>query len=95
MATDAEVGVRNAASERSTDRAAARAPAVPPAAVRILGLDPGLRRTGWGIIESLGSRLSFIADGVITPDEMQAMHHRHHGGQVPDGNAAPDQAPTP
>ncbi|MES1150612.1 MAG: EF-hand domain-containing protein [Dongia sp.] len=40
-------------------------------------------------------KLDANGDGVITPDEMQAMHHRHHGGQVPDGNAAPDQAPTP
>lgn len=37
--------------------------------VRILGLDPGLRRTGWGIIESQGSRLKWIAHGVIKPDE--------------------------
>jgi crossover junction endodeoxyribonuclease RuvC len=35
--------------------------------VRILGLDPGLRRTGWGIIESEGARLRWIAHGVIAP----------------------------
>jgi crossover junction endodeoxyribonuclease RuvC len=37
--------------------------------VRILGLDPGLRRTGWGVIVSEGSRLRWIAHGVVTPDE--------------------------
>jgi crossover junction endodeoxyribonuclease RuvC len=33
--------------------------------IRILGIDPGLRRTGWGIVESDGVRLSFVASGVI------------------------------
>lgn len=36
--------------------------------VRLLGLDPGLRFTGWGIVESEGSRLRHIADGVIATD---------------------------
>lgn len=36
--------------------------------VRILGLDPGLRHTGWGIIDKEGSRLTFVAAGVINPD---------------------------
>jgi crossover junction endodeoxyribonuclease RuvC len=35
--------------------------------VRIIGIDPGLRRCGWGIIESAGNRLSFVAAGTITP----------------------------
>ncbi len=38
-------------------------------AVRILGLDPGLRRTGWGVVEAAGSRLSHIAHGVIAPKD--------------------------
>jgi crossover junction endodeoxyribonuclease RuvC len=33
--------------------------------VRIIGLDPGLRHTGWGIIEAEGTRLSYIADGAV------------------------------
>ena len=37
--------------------------------VRILGLDPGLRRTGWGVVAAEGSRLRWIAHGVVTPDE--------------------------
>ncbi len=35
------------------------------AAVRILGVDPGLRHTGWGVIEADGSRLAFVASGAI------------------------------
>ena len=33
--------------------------------MRIIGIDPGLRRTGWGVIDSSGSRLQFVAAGVI------------------------------
>lgn len=38
-------------------------------AIRILGLDPGLRRTGWGVIVCEGSRLSHVAHGVIAPKD--------------------------
>ena len=38
-----------------------------PGPVRILGLDPGLRRTGWGVIVCDGARLSHVAHGVIAP----------------------------
>ncbi len=41
--------------------------------MRILGIDPGLERTGWGIIESEGSRLSFLAAGVILSKPSEAM----------------------
>ena len=51
------------------------------APIRILGIDPGLRRTGWGIVESDGSRLAFIACGVVTsdgdltlPDRLRQLH---------------------
>ncbi len=38
--------------------------------IRILGIDPGLRRTGWGVIDISGNRLSFVACGsVITEDK--------------------------
>jgi crossover junction endodeoxyribonuclease RuvC len=33
--------------------------------VRILGLDPGLRNTGWGIVDTLGNRLTYVAHGVV------------------------------
>jgi crossover junction endodeoxyribonuclease RuvC len=43
--------------------------------IRIVGIDPGLRRTGWGVIESDGPRLSYVASGVITSeaDDMLAV----------------------
>ena len=38
-------------------------------AIRILGLDPGLRRTGWGVVICEGSRLVHVAHGVVrAPD---------------------------
>lgn len=33
--------------------------------MRVLGVDPGLRSTGWGVIEMRGSRLSHLANGQI------------------------------
>ena len=47
-------------------------------AVRILGIDPGLRHTGWGIIDSVGNSLSHIADGAIEPDADLTMAERLH-----------------
>ena len=38
-------------------------------AIRIIGIDPGLRRTGWGIIESLGNSLRFVASGTVRSDD--------------------------
>jgi len=32
--------------------------------MRVLGLDPGLRHTGWGVIDATGNRLIHVADGV-------------------------------
>jgi len=43
---------------------------------RILGLDPGLRRAGWGVVASEGSRLRWIAHGVVTPDERAPFSER-------------------
>jgi len=44
--------------------------------IRILGIDPGLRNTGWGVIESQGSRLSFVACGRVTSDAALDMGNR-------------------
>jgi crossover junction endodeoxyribonuclease RuvC len=43
--------------------------------MRLLGLDPGLQRTGWGVIEADGSRLRFLAAGVVAtaPEEALAL----------------------
>ena len=38
------------------------------AAIRIIGIDPGLRNTGWGVIETEGARLSYVADGSVHSD---------------------------
>jgi crossover junction endodeoxyribonuclease RuvC len=45
-------------------------------AIRILGLDPGLRCTGWGVISVEGSRLTHIAHGVIRPDDKLPLSDR-------------------
>ena len=39
------------------------------AAIRIIGIDPGLRRTGWGVVEAAGNSLRFIAAGTVTSDQ--------------------------
>jgi crossover junction endodeoxyribonuclease RuvC len=44
--------------------------------MRILGLDPGLRRTGWGVIEIDGTRLRHIANGVVGSDSTLALAAR-------------------
>lgn len=38
---------------------------ISPRPRRIIGFDPGLRRTGWGVIDVAGSRLSYVACGTI------------------------------
>jgi crossover junction endodeoxyribonuclease RuvC len=45
-------------------------------AIRILGVDPGLRNTGWGLIEAAGSRLSFLASGSIRTDAESPLAER-------------------
>jgi crossover junction endodeoxyribonuclease RuvC len=44
--------------------------------MRILGIDPGLRHTGWGMIESHQGRLRYIASGRINPNASLAMTER-------------------
>jgi crossover junction endodeoxyribonuclease RuvC len=39
------------------------------APIRILGIDPGLRRTGWGVIACEGNRLSYLACGSVETSE--------------------------
>jgi crossover junction endodeoxyribonuclease RuvC len=46
------------------------------ASIRILGIDPGLRRTGWGIVEAEGSRLVYVASGLITSDAEDDLAYR-------------------
>src|ERR1051325_765532 len=44
--------------------------------MRILGLDPGLRHTGWGIIDVAGNRLTHVADGVAHAAIAQPLANR-------------------
>jgi crossover junction endodeoxyribonuclease RuvC len=41
--------------------------------IRIIGIDPGLRRTGWGVIETDGARLSYLACGTVTSEGGEAL----------------------
>jgi crossover junction endodeoxyribonuclease RuvC len=44
--------------------------------VRILGLDPGLRHTGWGVIEARDNRLRIVADGAVHTTPTAALAER-------------------
>jgi crossover junction endodeoxyribonuclease RuvC len=45
-------------------------------AIRILGIDPGLRRTGWGVIAVEGNRLVYVACGSARSDDEAALAER-------------------
>jgi crossover junction endodeoxyribonuclease RuvC len=44
--------------------------------MRLLGLDPGLRHTGWGVVEVDGNRLCHVADGIVHSREGRALAER-------------------
>jgi len=44
--------------------------------MRLLGLDPGLRFTGWGVIEAVDNRLRHLACGVIATDDAAPVAER-------------------
>ncbi len=44
--------------------------------ILILGVDPGLRNTGWGLIRVAGAQLSYVASGVVRPDPDAALAWR-------------------
>src|ERR1700722_5735074 len=44
--------------------------------IRIIGIDPGLRRTGWGIVEIAGNRLGFLGCGSVTTNEKDPLSTR-------------------
>jgi crossover junction endodeoxyribonuclease RuvC len=48
------------------------------AARRILGIDPGSRRTGYGVVDVNGNNLSPVAWGVIRTDELDSFPDRLH-----------------
>jgi len=45
-------------------------------AIRILGIDPGLRRTGWGVVEIAGNRLGFIGCGTVATSNEESLAAR-------------------
>jgi crossover junction endodeoxyribonuclease RuvC len=64
--------------------------------VRLLGIDPGLRFTGWGVIEVDGNRLRHVADGVIATDSETSVPERlkvlHDALQALMARFGPDEA---
>lgn len=64
--------------------------------MRICGIDPGLRHTGWGIVDIAGSTLKWVADGTINPDPGQPDADRlaaiHDGLKAVLSLHAPDRA---
>ena len=62
----------------------------------ILGLDPSLSCTGWGIVRAEGSRLAHVAHGQIATDAKAPMaerlHHLHDAIVAVIGSYAPDRA---
>jgi crossover junction endodeoxyribonuclease RuvC len=64
--------------------------------IRILGIDPGLRRTGWGVVAIEGNRLSFLACGSVASDDKAALSLRlvsiHDGLQQVVAAHGPDEA---
>jgi len=64
--------------------------------VRILGIDPGLRRTGWGVIEVEGNRLVFVGCGSVEPPEDLPLSSRllaiHDGLAAVLGDFRPEEA---
>jgi crossover junction endodeoxyribonuclease RuvC len=64
--------------------------------IRILGIDPGLRRTGWGVVAIEGNRLSFLACGSVASDDRAALSLRlvsiHDGLRQVVAAHTPDEA---
>lgn len=44
--------------------------------IRILGVDPGLQNTGWGVIDCVGSRLIFVACGRVRSEKDRSLAER-------------------
>src|SRR6476661_8707177 len=64
--------------------------------IRILGIDPGLRRTGWGLIEVHGNRLIYTACGSVATSDKGSLAERlvtlHDGLAKVVDDFAPDEA---
>ena len=64
--------------------------------IRILGIDPGLRRTGWGLIEVEGNRLIYTSCGSVATSDKASLAERlvtlHDGLSKVMDEFAPDEA---
>jgi crossover junction endodeoxyribonuclease RuvC len=82
-------GMRSAALDCSLPRMINRA-------IRILGIDPGLRSMGWGIVEVMGSRLAYVACGAVRSNDKEDLAARlrslHEGLAQVIADHRPDEA---
>jgi crossover junction endodeoxyribonuclease RuvC len=64
--------------------------------MRLIGLDPGLRHTGWGVIDVEGNRLRFVAAGAVSTDSKAGLPVRlvtlHDGLRAVIDRFAPEEA---
>ncbi|ANK83205.1 MAG: crossover junction endodeoxyribonuclease RuvC [Rhizobiales bacterium NRL2] len=64
--------------------------------LRLIGLDPGLRHTGWGVVDVEGNRLIWVADGSVASDPKGSLAERlvqlHDGLQAVIAEWRPDAA---
>ena len=64
--------------------------------IRIIGIDPGLRCTGWGVVESDGNRLIYVASGAVETNERAELCERlvsiHAGLRKVIEEFSPDEA---
>lgn len=64
--------------------------------IRIVGIDPGLRRTGWGIVEAKGNSLAFVASGTVHSNARDDLATRlcqlHNGLSEIVGSYCPEEA---
>ncbi len=37
--------------------------------MRVIGIDPGTRHLGWGVLDQTGTKITHVAHGVVSPDE--------------------------
>jgi crossover junction endodeoxyribonuclease RuvC len=61
--------------------------------MKVLGLDPGSRRTGFGVVEREGNRFHALAHGVIAPSARLDLPHRLHAIATRAGELMAEHAP--
>ena len=44
--------------------------------IRVIGFDPGLRHTGWGVVDVAGNRMTYVGDGTVKPATDQSLAWR-------------------